>query len=304
LSKISKKLTLVRFAAIYLPIVAGLIFTATGIAYFLETSQTYAAEKLPIYGFINLASKEFDSQEMTVTINSISEQGSYADVMVNLVLNAQDKDVKSFGLQVPHLVENAFFKIAYMDAEKTAVFYDQGEGKVTWLPDKDVSLLSYEFLHQSGTTWYSVEVSFRWFNAVTRTGFASYEILVPFSESDNVAADASTGLSMLRNNEVAISLNVNLPVNDRLVDSIPQPVEEVISWRDSLGIRSLVFVDKVDFGRTPGYPELPSFRVSYEVPELRESYDRLIFNSGLFLGIGIQFLLAGIFDAIKLRDKR
>jgi hypothetical protein len=63
-------------------------------------------------------------------------------------------------------------------------------------------------------------------------------------------------------------------------------------------------VDKVNFGRTPGYPELPSFRVSYEVPELKANYDRLIFNSGLFLGIGIQFLLAGIFDAIKLRDKR
>ena len=303
MSKISKKLTLVRFAAIYLPIVVGLIFTATGIAYFLETSQTYAVEKLPVYGFINLASKEFDAQEMTVTIDSISEQGSYAEVKVNLVLNAQDEDVKSFGLQVPHRVENAYFKIAYTDAEKTAVFYDQGEGKVTWLPDKDVSLLSYEFLPQSGTNWYSVEVSFQWFNAVTRTSFASYEILVPFSESDNVAVDASSGLTMLRN-EVAISLNVNLPVNDRLVDSIPQPVEEVISWRDSLGIRSLVFVDKVNFGRTPGYPELPSFRVSYEVPELRVSYDRLIFNSGLFLGIGIQFLLAGIFDAIKLRNER
>jgi hypothetical protein len=55
---------------------------------------------------------------------------------------------------------------------------------------------------------------------------------------------------------------------------------------------------------TPGYPDLPSFRVSYEVPELRERYDRLVFNSGLFLGIGIQFLLAGIFDAIKLRDNK
>jgi hypothetical protein len=37
---------------------------------------------------------------------------------------------------------------------------------------------------------------------------------------------------------------------------------------------------------------------------LRERYSRLVFDSGLFLGIGIQFLLAGVFDAIKLRDKK
>jgi len=52
-----------------------------------------------------------------------------------------------------------------------------------------------------------------------------------------------------------------------------------------------------------GYPLLQSFRVVFEVPGLRERYDRLVFDSGLFLGVGVQFLLAGVYDAVKMRGK-
>jgi uncharacterized membrane protein len=41
----------------------------------------------------------------------------------------------------------------------------------------------------------------------------------------------------------------------------------------------------------------------FELPGLRERYDRLVFDSGLFLGAGVQFLLAGVYDAVKMRDK-
>jgi hypothetical protein len=303
LSKILPKLTLVRFAVIYLPIIVGLIFSATGLSYFLETSQTYPIEILPKYGIINLASQEFSAEELTLVIDSISEQGNYVEAILSLNLDAKIKEVQSFGLQVPHRVENAFFKVGYKDVTGNIVF-DQGDGEVIWRPESEVSILTYSFRPQSGSSWFSVEVHFRWFNTVTRKGFSSYELLIPFSRSDNFIVGTAAGSNMLRN-KVIVSLRVNLSVDSRIIDSIPPPNEEVISWQNSdSGIRSLVFMDEVDFGMTPGYPDLPSFRVSYEVPELRERYDRLVFNSGLFLGIGIQFLLAGIFDAIKLRDNK
>jgi hypothetical protein len=28
-----------------------------------------------------------------------------------------------------------------------------------------------------------------------------------------------------------------------------------------------------------------------------------VFDSGLFLGVGVQFLLSGIYDAVKMRNK-
>ena len=149
-----------------------------------------------------------------------------------------------------------------------------------------------------------VEIGFRWFNAVTRTGYSSYELMVSFSRTNGIAADTSSGLVAI-NEKVVVMLTVNIPADTRLIDSIPPPGEEVIDWQEAdAGVRSLVFSGDVDFGMTPGWPNLPSFRVAYEVPELKERYSRLVFDSGLFLGIGIQFLLAGVFDAIKLRDKK
>jgi hypothetical protein len=305
LSQIPRKLTLVKFAVIYLPIIVGLIFTATGITYYLDASRTYPSQKLPKYGIINLASEEFSHTDMMhVQIYQISTQGNYVEARVSLAFEAKEKQVKTFALQVPHRVENAYAKIAYTDAEKTEVFYDQGDAKVEWKPESDVSIISYEFLGQSGRPWYSVEIGFRWFNAVTRTGYSSYELMVSFSRTNGIAADTSSGLVAI-NEKVVVMLTVNIPADTRLIDSIPPPSEEVIDWQEAdAGVRSLVFVDEVDFGMTPGWPNLPSFRVAYEVPELKERYDRLVFDSGLFLGIGIQFLLAGIFDAVKLKDNK
>jgi hypothetical protein len=305
LSKILRKITLVRFTLIYLPIIVGLIFTATGLTYYLDASRTYPSQKLPKYGIINLASQEFSPTDlMRVTIHQISTQENYVETSVSLVLETKEKEVKTFALQVPHQVKNTYAKIAYTDAEKSDTFYDYGEAKVEWKPESEVSIISYEFLPQSGTPWYSVEIGFRWFNVVTRTGFSSYELMVPFSRTNEIAVDATSGLRSI-GEKATVMLTVYLPANTRLIDSIPQPSEEVIDWQDSdVGFRSLVFVDEVDFGMTPGWPNLPSFRVAFEVPELSERYNRLVFDSGLFLGIGIQFLLAGIFDAIKLRNNK
>jgi hypothetical protein len=304
LPNILQKLTPVKLAVIYLPIIIGLIFTATGITYYLDASQTYPSLKLPQYGILCLASEEFSPTDMLrVQVYEISTQGNYVEVRVSLTLEAKDK-VKTFALQVPHRVENAYAKIAYTDAEKTAVYYDQGNAKVEWRPESDVSVISYEFHGQLGNPWYSVEIGFRWFDTVTRTGYSSYELMVPFSRANGIAADASSGLVAI-GGKVVVMLTVNIPADTRLIDSIPPPSEEVIDWQEAdAGVRSLVFSDEVDFGMTPGWPNLPSFRVAYEVPELRERYSRLVFDSGLFLGIGIQFLLAGVFDAIKLRDKK
>ncbi|OGD58472.1 hypothetical protein A3K78_00105 [Candidatus Bathyarchaeota archaeon RBG_13_52_12] len=241
---------------------------------------------------------------MRVTIHQISTRENYVDTSVSLVLEAKEKQVKTFALQVPHQVENAYGKIAYTDAEKSDTFYDYGDAKVEWKPGSDVSIISYEFRPLSGNPRYSVERGFRWFDVVTRTGFSSYEFMVPFSRTNEIAVDASSGLRSI-GEKATVMLTVYLPADTRLIDSIPQPSEEVIDWQDSdVGYRSLVFVDEVDFGMTPGWPNLPSFRIAFEVPELSERYNRLVFDSGLFLGIGIQFLLAGIFDAIKLRDNK
>lgn len=47
-----------------------------------------------------------------------------------------------------------------------------------------------------------------------------------------------------------------------------------------------------------------AFSVSFELPEKREVKERLIFDSGLYLGLGVSLILSGIYEALKIRAGR
>lgn len=44
--------------------------------------------------------------------------------------------------------------------------------------------------------------------------------------------------------------------------------------------------------------------MSFEIPEKREVKERLIFDSGLYLGLGVSLILSGIYEALKIRAER
>jgi hypothetical protein len=289
---------------VYFPLVVGVVFTALGAMYSLEVSQVHQAVTLPYYGVLPFASREFEADEMTFDVTSISLDSGYVDCGLNMEVYVQGEGEVMFGVQVPHRVEGAFFKVMGLDDDKSREIYYTGDAVIEWMPEEDVSVMYYEFKPESKYPVFMVMVSFRWFGAVSRTGYTSYELATPFSNSDSEAALAVRPDAHWLGGEPLVSLRVDLPIDFRVVESIPQPVGESIYWRESAaGHRSLILEGSVRFGMPQGYPLLQSFRVVFEVPGLRERYDRLVFDSGLFLGVGVQFLLAGIYDAVKMREK-
>jgi hypothetical protein len=291
-------------AMVYFPLVVGIVFTALGAMYSMEVSQAYQAVSLPYYGVLPFASRDFEADELTFEVTSISLDEEYVDCMLEGQVTVQGEGETMFGLQVPHRVESAFFKVIGLDDEKSQEIYYTGDAVIEWMPEEDVSVMYYEFKPESKHPMFTVMISFRWFGAVSRTGYTSYELAVPFSNSDSEAALAVRPDAYWLGGEPLVRLGVDLPVESRVVESIPQPVGESIYWREwAPGHRSLILEASVRFGMPQGYPLLQSFRVVFELPGLRERYDRLVFDSGLFLGVGVQFLLAGVYDAVKLRDK-
>jgi hypothetical protein len=291
-------------AMVYFPLVVGVVFTALGAMYSLEVSQVHQAVTLPYYGVLPFASRDFEADELTFEVTSISLEEGYVDCMLEGQVAVQGEGEIMFGLQVPHRVESAFFKVIGLDDEKSQEIYYTGDAVIEWMPEEDASVMYYEFKPESKHPMFTVMVSFRWFGAVSRIGYTSYELAVPFSNSDSEAALAVRPDACWLGGEPLVSLRVDLPVDCRVVESIPQPVGESIYWREwAPGHRSLILESNVRFGMPQGYPLLQSFRVVFELPGLRERYDRLVFDSGLFLGVGVQFLLAGIYDAVKMREK-
>jgi hypothetical protein len=280
-----------------------LAFTAVGVGDFLELSRGRPAAALPYYGVLPFASREFSAERVAFVVESVSLEGGYADCSFDVEVGVKGEGEMTFGLQVPNRVELAFFKVHGVDEEKNDVYYT-GDASVEWMPDRGVSLISYSLKPVSKYPIFMVMVSFRWYGVVERVSYTSYELLIPFSNSDSVALTAARPDAVTLGGTPFVSLMLDLPFDSRITEAVPQPIGETIYWRnETLGHRSLVMEGYVPFGSPQGYSQLQSFRVGFEVPSLRQRYDRLMFDSGLFLGVGVQFLIAGLYDAIKLREK-
>jgi len=289
---------------VYFPLAVGIVFTGLGIMYSMEVSQAHQAVALPYYGVLPFASREFEADDVTFEVTSISLEDGYSDCVLTERVDVHVDGDLMFGVQVPRRVEGAFFKVVGLDDEKTREIYYAGDAAVEWEQEGDVSIMWFEFKPESSHPSFSVEVQFRWLGAVSRVEYASYELSVPLSNSDSEAVLLVRPDARWLGGEPLVSVRVDLPVDCRVVESIPPAVGESIYWREwAPGHRSLILEDGVRFGMPSGYPLLQSFRVVFEVPGLRERYDRLVFDSGLFLGVGVQFLLAGVYDAVKMRGK-
>ena len=303
--------TLKKIVTVYFPLVVGVILTALGALYFIEVSQAQPAIKLPHYGILPFSSREFGADLITFEVTSISLEGGYVDFAYDAETYVKEgEETITFGLQMPYKVDGAFFKVVGLDNDKKEVYYT-GDAEVRWMPEKDISIIYYEFQPQSKYPYYRTQISGRWSNPVIKRGYSSFELMVPFSNSDSDALEGvKPGMFWIypnRNNtsgDLKVSLKANLPIGSEITESVPQLKGEVIYWTEQNGgHRSVVLEDQVGFGRPYGNPVLQSFRIEFEQQSLREQYDRLVFNSGLFLGVGIQFLIAGLYDAIKLKEK-
>ena len=88
----------------------------------------------------------------------------------------------------------------------------------------------------------------------------------------------------------------------------PPPDKEEIKWLSILGdtkqYRFVTFRQIIPFGRLAESPELDCYRVTMELTEEKERYEKLLFNSGLFLGLGVSLMLSGIYEAIKYEKDR
>jgi len=287
---------------VYFPLLIGTIFTSLGIAYYLEISRTYAEVAIPEYGVLPFSSTEFMVNTMRVEIKEINLDEGYA--YCSTTMSGEVKNVEGeimFGLQVPYNVQEASFKVGGYNDDKTELFY-QGEA-TTQYGSGDATILYYVFKPESKNPSFTVEVDFKWLNTISRSGYTEYELLVPMSIGDSTFLGTEKPNVFTIEGDVPVSVMIDLPAGARVVESMPPAVGEITSIRESAAYRYLMLENMVSFGNPHGYPISESFRVAFNIQSLSERRDTLVFDSGLFLGVGIQFLIAGLYDAIRLREK-
>jgi hypothetical protein len=145
---------------------------------------------------------------------------------------------------------------------------------------------------------------------VTRIDYYSYELNIPIQKSLNIAAqDTYPDLVKMTDQNPPFTLRLMLPSSCQLKTSIPQPLTEEIKW---LGLHGESFQGKFyTFSQQVSVydvqfetPELQVFRVVSELSSKKMRYESLVFDSGLFIGIGIPLVITGVYESLKYYEER
>jgi len=289
------------------PIAIGLGLTGLGVFRLIEATERPASRPLAPYGILAFCSEKCDSLSLNIWLYNFDFKrnlvlGFFAShfwLSASVESNASHEVI--FGLQIPYQVEiqQGRGEGAGMEVlEKKTVFSEVNQASIFYV----------RFMTLPGGRVYSVDVTFNWKDLVKRQSFSLYEIVVPFcSTTHNIAVQYFPQVRPL--NWTGLNVSVELPDDCEIRDTIPLPDKEELSSQTSPGEPEVLnphrylswqFPPKIVLEEREGmWPTSDIVRVRFELLEESELHGRLLFDSGLYLGLGVGLFISGVHEAIK-----
>jgi hypothetical protein len=268
--------------------------------------------KLPAYGFLPFGSFDFTPTRLQISLHLLSLKDGFADGLIDLEyrLTGPTWGEQIFGFQIPHKIEidERGYKMwgLYPDGSYTVIQISHEVIETR----NDTSIIYFNFTAPPEIWDHRFMVEFRWKDIIDKIDFFSYEVECPFqiSQDNNVVEEQLPGVSMMHHEGLTITYSIAMPPGSSIQSAIPPPDKEEIYWlslqNETRQYRFITFSQNVHFGRLSQLPELNCFRVTLELTEEKDRYEKLLFNSGLFLGLGVSLILSGVYETIKYEKDR
>lgn len=319
-----------RLAVIISPIVVGLIVTAYGLTEYYSATVIITPKTTAPYGILAFSSI-FESKIVNLTIST-----SELDIKGNNVnfqtfdfrmttLGGADSGEQIFGFQIPYQVE--------LESFAGGGWYEDGNGMVEIevvdtdvYMEEDFSIIYLKFIPLPGEPHYIFGCTFLWTGAIIKQTFSTYRLSIPVSTSPaNVFLDYFSNLNYsVRPLQFLGSLRatITLPPNFELREAIPPIIGEV--WyaerNQETGevefppaqflVWELIIEGKQvppppsDFSREYGEFNSEVVRIDFENLEELAKHNRLHFDSGLWVGIGVSNLIAGGYGILRYYSEK
>jgi len=300
---------LLRLIIVVFPIAVGAVLTGLGGFRFYEVTAPPPPAKLAPYGLVPFGSSSF--HQMDIWMQNVYTKESFVDtdIVLHFTLpGLQGEQV--YGFQIPHGIELQRVELNALGNGGSVRVDPTDYGVIS--ARHNTSIAYVKFIDLPEIESYDLYVSFRWRDVVARWGFSSYEIVVPlgsnvhnevYEQFPSVKPPGSTG------QVYRLILEIHLPAGVRVTEAVPPSYVEAIhsppSGEEFIPRRYLGWDKYV--GIKPGPTrslQSESIRVAFELPEESELRGRLLFDSGLFIGVGIQFIITGVHEAIKYRAEK
>jgi hypothetical protein len=300
---------------IVLPIALGVGLTGLGVFRLVQASEKPVSRPLSPYGILAFCSEKCDSFDLSMNLFGFDLKGNsvraFCIIRFGLspsVVNDSSFEVV-FGLQMPYQVEvqqdieqgkrvNVYAGNNELEVLETETLFSQVNR---------TSIFYLKFVTEPENRDYHVTLTFDWKDLVNRQSFALYEMVVPFCSSMfNIAVQYFPDVYPL--NYTALNLSIELPDDCEIRDTIPLPdKEELISMSNPEKPEVLEPHRYLSWQFPPNrvleggeqWPTSDIVRVRFELMGESELQNRLLFDSGLYLGLGIGLLISGLHEALK-----
>lgn len=326
---VSKLSLVLSLLAIAFPIIAGSVLTTLGVGKFSEATIAIPPKAPSPYGILVFSSVYCELKEFSLYVWNMDIKNDVAAIQVRFkfdYLNTSSRK-QIFGIQVPffaqlentraHVPPRRVFRalnesagtsidieIANLTAIITGMQIEPESNRL--LEANNTSIISFEFEALEGYSTYEGLFWFLWEGFVIRQTFSTYDILVPFSMNDhglfNVVYTYFPNAHIIYGDSLGpVTFGLSVPKESvKFLGAVPPPTSEEliidehnIGWYDFL-VPSHPIED----------PQSKLIRVSIQDTGLLDIRDRLLFDSGLYMGLGIGLLISGICEAIKFAAKR
>jgi len=297
-----------RQLIIVFPIAMGLGLTGLGVFRLIQASERPGSRPLASYGILGFCSEKCDALDLNIWLYGFDLKGnhvlgffaSHFSLLASVEGNSSYEVM--FGLQIPHQVE-----IKQDSTQGEGIRVEVLEKKTVFSQVNQTSIFYVRFMTLPGVGVYNVDVTFDWKDLVNKQSFALYEIVVPFcSTPHNIAVQYFPQVRPL--NYTGLNLSMELPEGCEIRDTIPLPDKEELSSYSNPSKPETLEPHRYLSWRFPPsslvehegtWPTSDIVRIRFELLEESELHGRLLFDSGLYLGLGVGLVISGVHEAIK-----
>jgi len=293
---------LLRLLVVVFPIGAGLFLTSWGVVKLNQATETLVSEPLAPYGVLAFGSEECEFKVLSIYMMNVLVGENLIEAhfdFSNVKLPSDSAHEEIFGFQIPYSAEllelpDGVSVTAYSNCTHSRVDVEVLEKNVL-LARNDTSFVYIEFVASPELTEYKIGVNFLWRGLVIKQSFSTYDLIVPISISEhNVFQEHLPDVGPIECPRLVF--NLRLPLDSEIIESIPPPCRE---WYAGEANRNLEWsLEEIGFGKEDLVSEL--IRVRLELRQEVELRGRLLFDSGLYIGVGVSLVFAGIHETLKI----
>jgi len=304
---------ILKSLVVLFPIGAGLFLTNLGVVKLNEASTIPIKRLTTPYGFLVFSSTQLQRAGLGIWIGdqffSIKNDTVSGLMPFSFELINASSGEQAIGFQLPGFAE---FSTADLHPKRGfRIEGDNGQGKVSvevidekavLVEETKTSIVYAKFVALPNVVNYEGTIFLTWKGLIAKEGFSTYNIMLPVAKSNETLQEAVYDyfprVYAYYGNDVGFMIGIQLPEDCELKRVYPLPNGEQVM--PGGGVRlfwdsSRPEFEKLDFP----HPLSELITVNIEIHSESELRNRLFFDSGLYMGLGISLVFSGIYEALK-----